>query len=428
MKMPRPVWYVLVALALLTPLGLRVLTWPTPQPHVEEPTMVEAGKVLFTHEFTPNDPLCPNGDGLGPVYNAASCVACHFQNGVGGSGGLENNVTMFVVREGNGPARQGVVHAHAVNFQETLRDVHTVFPPISQPRLESLLPPGATPRRPPRAQASLVVCLPPGVQLSQRNTPALFGAKWIDEISDHDIIANERNQRLRWAGAPPDAQAFPVGRAFRLPDGRVGRFGWKAQSGSLSSFVQAACANELGLGNPSQPQPRPLCKPDYQPVGLDLTTQQCDQITAFVAALARPMEREPADPALRPHAAAGKAVFMRIGCADCHTPRIGSVEGLYSDLLLHRMGQELEGNGSYNPPPSAPESPGDSPLPDEWRTPPLWGVADSGPYLHDGRAATLEEAIELHAGQAARAAQNFGRLNPEERGQLVAFLKSLRAP
>ena len=64
----------------------------------------------------------------------------------------------------------------------------------------------------------------------------------------------------------------------------------------------------------------------------------------------------------------------------------------------------------------------------EWRTPPLWGVADSAPYLHDGRAATLEEAIKLHTGQGAASAARFNGLNQAQQLQLVAFLKTLRAP
>jgi CxxC motif-containing protein (DUF1111 family) len=68
------------------------------------------------------------------------------------------------------------------------------------------------------------------------------------------------------------------------------------------------------------------------------------------------------------------------------------------------------------------------PLVDEWRTPPLWGVADSAPYMHDGRAATLEDAIFRHAGQGAKSARKFGALAPAEQQQIVIFLKTLRAP
>src|SRR5262249_26209602 len=133
----------------------------------------------------------------------------------------------------------------------------------------------------------------------------------------------------------------------------------------------------------------------------------------------------------REQALVGKHLFNTVGCAECHTPNLGGVEGLYSDLLLHRMGEELVGGGSYNEPPAPP--PSEEPLspgahPSEWRTPPLWGVADSAPYLHDGRAATLEEAIRLHGGQGARSAQRFAQLRPEVQTQLIAFLKTLRAP
>jgi CxxC motif-containing protein (DUF1111 family) len=55
-------------------------------------------------------------------------------------------------------------------------------------------------------------------------------------------------------------------------------------------------------------------------------------------------------------------------------------------------------------------------------------VADSAPYLHDGRAPTLEEAVRLHGGQGADSARRFARLSPAEQAQLIAFLKTLRAP
>ena len=61
-------------------------------------------------------------------------------------------------------------------------------------------------------------------------------------------------------------------------------------------------------------------------------------------------------------------------------------------------------------------------------TPPLWGFRDSGPYLHDGRAETLEQAVALHGGQGQAASEAFMRLLPRERLQVEAFLKSLVAP
>ena len=61
----------------------------------------------------------------------------------------------------------------------------------------------------------------------------------------------------------------------------------------------------------------------------------------------------------------------------------------------------------------------------EWRTPPLWGVADSAPYLHDGRAQTLDIAIATHDGEAAKTAARFRKLAPSDRKAVLAFLSSL---
>jgi CxxC motif-containing protein (DUF1111 family) len=375
-----------------------------------------SGEALFKHEWQPCDSLSRGGDGLGPVFNATSCVTCHHQAGFGGSGGLEHNVTTFAARDRKGGAVEGVVHAYGVGLQETLRDVHPDLPPISRPSLEQLAALGTN--DPAAAQA-----LRREVSLSQRNTPALFGARLIDELPA-EVIVNNALAQLRKQKSLGTAEIGPVGRVPCLPNGRVGRFGWKAQMASLSDFVQAACANELGLANPGHPQPRPLSQPYYLDHGLDLSKEQCDQISAFVASLARPAERLLPSTAERSEAASGKHHFSTIGCADCHTPNLGSIEGLYSDLLLHNMGRELAASGAYYG-----AGPGNgSPSPGEWRTPPLWGVADSGPYLHDGRAPTLEQAIRLHDGQGRPAAERFVRLGAAEQAQLIAFLRTLRAP
>ena len=61
-------------------------------------------------------------------------------------------------------------------------------------------------------------------------------------------------------------------------------------------------------------------------------------------------------------------------------------------------------------------------------TPPLWGVADSAPYMHDGRAATLEEAILAHEGTANWSSTRFRHLNEQDRAAVLWFLQSLRAP
>jgi CxxC motif-containing protein (DUF1111 family) len=419
------VWYLLALVLALVPAGARSLLWlGKGRPLPVDFGMAQAGEVLFKHEFKVKDPLCPEGDGVGPFFNARSCVACHNMKGPGGAGGLDANVTTYTLREDGRPPREGVIHAHSIPGvqRETLQNVHSTLPAISQPTLEQLVI---------FIGRSSNHCLPfpRGVHVSQRNTPALWGAKLIDDIPERAILANARAQRVKWGMAPADDESVPVGRAIILANRKVGRFGWKAQMGSLSDFVQAACANELGLGNPGQSQPAPIYGSNYRAPGCDLTQRQCDELTAFCASLPRPVERTPQG-ATDDQVASGKKLFTKVGCADCHTPKLGDVDGLYSDLLLHRMGQELVGGGSYGEPPlPIPDQPNNvAPSPSEWRTPPLWGVADSAPYLHDGRAKNLDEAIRMHGGQAQRSAANYAALKQEQQKQLIAFLNSLKAP
>lgn len=426
MSRPNPRWYYLALLVALALPGLRILTWPAPRIHAVETASADAGKLLFTHEWQPRDPLANGGDGIGPVYNAKSCVACHGQPTLGGASGCDHNVTMYTILPVNagGEIKQGVVHTDAVDekYKETLAKVDKALPHISRPKFTRVEQGG-------RVAFAFDFAVPANVVLSQRNTPALYGSKWIDEIPDRVILAQEKKQHLQWGLAPASSEEYPVGRALRLPDGRIGKFGWKAQSASLLEFVQAACANELGLGNPAAAQPNPIGRPDYKTFALDLTNEQCQQMTDFLFTLARPVEKAPVNPAARTSAEMGRAHFHQIGCADCHTPNLGSIEGLYSDLLLHRMGLDLEGGGFYyGAPTPASSAARQMPMADEWRTPPLWGVADSGPWLHDGRAKTLEEAICTHGGQGFRSVVAFARLTTSQRSQVIEFLKTLRAP
>lgn len=61
-------------------------------------------------------------------------------------------------------------------------------------------------------------------------------------------------------------------------------------------------------------------------------------------------------------------------------------------------------------------------------TRPLWGVGDTGPWLHDGRALTLLDAIKLHAGEATPVINAFNALSPADQQNVVYFLLSLQLP
>src|SRR4029434_3379445 len=116
-------------------------------------------------------------------------------------------------------------------------------------------------------------------------TPALFGARLIDEISDREIIAIARKQQVAAAMMSWEHESARVVRVLFDKQGGAGKFGWKGQTPSLLDFVQGACANELGLSNPNQPQPGSIARLDYKSEKTDLTLEQCKQMTSFIAAL-----------------------------------------------------------------------------------------------------------------------------------------------
>ena len=134
-----------------------------------------------------------------------------------------------------------------------------------------------------------------------------------------------------------------------------------------------------------------------------------------------------------------KPSSSRPAAQECHVPQLGDVKNIFSDLLLHDMGSELEDTSSYGefvagmaPPPAKPaRAPAigraGTATDTEWRTPPLWGLRNSAPYLHDGRAASIDEAILLHGGEALSAAQRYRQLPARDQAQLQLFLSSLKA-
>ena len=418
----------LLAIVLIVPpiVKLSGSFWPGSGARSVAPEAFAAGRDLFEHRWTVNDPLA-SGDGIGPVFNARSCLECHSQGGGGGGGPVAHNVTVYgltgaPVGAASNIPRIGVVHTHAIRpeFQETLRQVHPSLPPTASIALTTLV----------NAPRSVV---PVGVTVTQRNTPALFGNGLLDAIPEDALHAEQRRNSTvgRIVGMSRAVDPQIRGRVARLADGRIGRFGWKGEFATLDEFVKAACANELGLSNPTKPQAISMAKAVAPSSKVDLSDAQCLLIGDYLRGLPAPVQSLPSDDQLRSRVEAGAAGFEAIGCADCHTPNLGTIAGFYSNLLLHDMGPDLASStGYYGEPPAAPSEGSGTPPPvaNEWRTPPLWGVADSAPYMHDGRASTLEDAINLHKGESLGVIARYQALKPEERQNIVAFLGTLRAP
>jgi CxxC motif-containing protein (DUF1111 family) len=407
---------------------------------------VDRGRELFTRQWQPQTPTKTQGDGLGPLFNARSCVECHKQGGVGGAGPNENNVQLISVglvdfagfREPEAMRTHWFPHADGGVMVLHRKATFAGYDLLRRQRLK-----WASPQHPevvnlplaatPEWSGRFCMCgsgLSPLNPFEERNTPALFGAGLLDGIALATLeeVAERQSPEVR-------------GRPARLPGGEVGRFGWKGQNATLLGFCENACAVELGLETSRRKQtPRPFVRREppkspgttfhyIGPTPPDVTDREIAEMTAFVASLSPPTRITPPR-ATAEDVAIGEFMFQKIGCAECHTPNLGEVRGVYSDLLLHSVGTSGSVYYAERSPPAdlvggeriVPVAAG------EFRTPPLWGVADSAPYLHDGSADTLGAAIEAHAVQARRSVEQFCNLDREDHRRVLAFLGSLRAP
>lgn len=228
-------------------------------------------------------------------------------------------------------------------------------------------------------------------RVSRRRAPSLFGVGLLERVPLREIAA-------RVDGLDSEGDGI----SGRMPVGQ-GRFGWKSRFTSLEQAVAAALSNELGISSAlfHGPQSGPA----------EITGDDLRDLVQFVQALPAPAAADLAPPST------GAAVFRRAGCTACHDPRVAprASRPPYTDLLLHDMGPEF-----------AEAFPDGDATGAEFRTAPLWGLAASGPpYLHDGRAATLHEAIVGHGGEATTSRLRYERLPASERRALRLFLKSL---
>ncbi|OLD57622.1 MAG: hypothetical protein AUI64_00195 [Acidobacteria bacterium 13_1_40CM_2_64_6] len=214
------------------------------------------------------------------------------------------------------------------------------------------------------------------------------------------------------------------GRPNRTADGRLGRFGRKAQIATLREFNAGAFLNEMGITSPTQPTEQ-LIRGQPFSTGIDptpdpeLSQEAVDTTTAFVQLLAPP------DPLPRSRVEVrGRTTFLRIGCASCHVPVLvtgpNRVRALshrvfqpYTDLLLHDMGADLADICLGRAKPA------------EFRTEPLMGLRFKTAFLHDGRATSIDQAIQAHGGEATAARERFLRLSAGQHDALVRFLSGL---
>jgi CxxC motif-containing protein (DUF1111 family) len=358
-------------------------------------------------------------DGLGPIFNNTGCAVCHSTPVTGGGSAI------------NETRAQKLVNGQLFEFPGgSLFQTQAISPNCAE-----TLPPDAN-----------VIAL--------RQTTPLFGLGLVEAIPDSDIEAYAFQQ----ARQHPH-QAGRVNRVTDVASGqnRVGRFGWKDQQATLLSFSGDAYVNEMGVTNKFFPT-------ENAPNG-DLTKLKAcdtvpdpedknDDVTLF-ANFMRLLAPPPRDPSLAVASnsadsagtssmadrfssffgrgghdpspdltgpAGGEKIFDQIGCAVCHhagfvaRSHIDAINGqpvnAYSDFLLHDVGT---GDGIAQ----------GTARPNELRTPPLWGLSDSAPYLHDGSAATVRDAIKRHGNQGAAARAAFEALSWHQQQAVLDFLDAI---
>jgi CxxC motif-containing protein (DUF1111 family) len=412
---------------------------PVPGLTADQMTLFSLGQVNFKE-------VEQLGDGLGPRFNLDSCVGCHIYPTHGGSSpptnnpqatvavafGAKNTLPTFITP--NGPIREA-------RFQFTpsgARDggVHSLF--VISGRVDG--------------QGSAANCT--AVQedfntqfargnVSLRIPTPTYGLGLVENIPDTTLTANLA------VNAQQKSQLGISGHFNTNPnDGRIARFGWKAQNVSLLLFASEAYNVEMGITNENFPTERdlnPTCQTAAVPnsiIGQSAITDpntvlsDIEKFGVYMRYLGPPIASTTV-PGGADSITRGSQVFNSIGCAMCHTPSLKSGNTtvaalgnqnvpLFSDLAVHHMGTQLMDNviqGSAGP--------------DEFRTAPLWGLGQRAFFLHDGRTNDLVTAIQDHAGggsasvgsrSAARSGNGWGDWNwipPSEANRVIANYNGL---
>ena len=438
--------------------------------------MFYAGKALANQPWVKAPTITTARDGLGPIYNARSCLACHIN---GGKGFIpENNLhplTGTLIRlSKKGPLhtqeqKQAGVIPHSVYGDQIQSQSISLAHQLksSQPHLKHDVPPEAyihvdwvfktftypdgntVTLREPKLDFKYLGYGP----LNDKNTeetligirvaPSIHGMGLIELIKQSDIeaLADEHDEdqnnisgrvNLVW-----DAQSQSM---------LAGRFGLKANKATLAHTVAGAFTNDMGITTslvPNQPCTSLQAQCINSPNGNDendqgqhgknnIEVELPDSLLKLVVDFNRnlaPIERRNTNDR---NTKKGRSAFYEVGCHNCHQPSFitGNSSEFphlsnqhiwpYSDFLLHDLGSNLSDN---RPDFLASGS--------EWRTPPLWGIGasqqvnGSTALLHDGRANTVEEAILWHGGEAQHVQQNFINLPKHKRKQLINFVNSL---
>jgi CxxC motif-containing protein (DUF1111 family) len=407
--------------------GPHAFSLPIPGLSREDRRAFSVGNSFFRDNWVVAPASAAGRDGLGPLFNANSCSACHPDDGRGRP--PLGAVVFISPRDADGAPHP----VYGVQIQDqaipgvapeaTLALVETAeagrYGDGSAYELARLAPRLERPAYGPLGE----------LRISLRIGPQLIGGGLLEAVGDAAILAS---------ADPDDRDGDGIsGRAHVVSDEapRVGRFGWKASQPTLDAQVMAALQQDMGITNPAHAgEPTTAAQAIGAPSGGDpeADARKVARIAHYCRLLAVPAQRIPEDSVELARHRRGAELFDILGCAKCHartlrTDASAPIERLrnvefhpFTDLLLHDMGAGLaddrrDGDASGR----------------EWRTPPLWGIGlietvnGHTRLLHDGRARSIEEAILWHGGEADHARNAFRDLPKADREALVAYLRSL---
>jgi CxxC motif-containing protein (DUF1111 family) len=351
-------------------------------------------------------------DGLGPVYNATSCVMCHQNPNSGAAGQITE------LRVGHTDANGNFVNPTIFinDGKDTITGRSIVNDRAIGPQAQEHIPETENIR-------------------ALRATLNTLGDGFVEAIADSTLIAIAAAQpKLSEGRVNGEVVEAPI---FEAPgQTRVGRFGWKDQHGSLLSFIADAYLNEMGIT--SRLRPNEVTSVLLTTTGIndqpdELGLADIDHFAQFIRGTMVP----PRDTVLAatPASIQGEAVFAQVGCNVCHVQTITTapagtvIDGgmfvvpqalgnkiihPFGDFLLHDIGTG-DGIVQVGPQDTA----------NKLRTAPLWGLREKARFMHDLRSLSLEDAILRHEGEARGPARRFRELTPEDRKALITFLQTL---
>lgn len=356
---------------------------------------LEQNRMFLRGDIAFNDDIFSASNGLGPTFVATSCGTCHAGDG---KGHPFTTLTRF-------------------GQSDTLGNQ---FLHLGGPQLQSRALPGYQPET-----------IPAGATFSRFTPPANTGLGLLEAVPDATLLSlSDENDadgdgisgRPNWISIPGYCQI----RAGTLERNNkyIGRFGKKAAVYDLQQQTANAYNQDMGVNSSYESYAT------YNGLQIDpeVSNQTVLDVVFYLQTLKAPVQREQQ----HPDVIAGKQIFINISCAKCHTPEMhtgtSSITALsnkrifpYTDLLLHDMGPGL--NDGYTE---------GTALTAEWRTPALWGLGLSKNsqggqvfLLHDGRAKSINEAINLHGGEAAKSKSQFQQLSETDKNKLLRFLESL---